>query len=167
MLDLTQRTLWFSALLLAGLIVLMVAVFSGFGGRLPPLRLLPAARDNGGPLLLEQSFQGLFATSSIPSLAVPTNAINPFYTLHFQPPPPPPTKKVQLLYVGCVVSSTGLHQAYVRLGDTLMILTNGAKVVADHTVQAIAVKSVSLTNAAGQTNVLEFNAPKALEVPAS
>lgn len=164
---LMQRTLWFSVLLLAGLLVLLVAVFFGFGGTLPALRPLPLGGETVNAVFPQRSFEGLFATSALPPLTVPSNAINPFYTLYFQPPPPPPTKKVQLVYAGCVVSSTGLHQAYVRLGDTLLILTNGAKVVADHAIQNIAVKSVTLTNAAGQTNVIEFNVPKALEVPAS
>jgi len=49
----------------------------------------------------------------------------------------------------------------------MMILTNGAKVVADHAIKDIAIRTLTLTNAAGQTNLLEFNVKRALDVPAS
>ncbi|HNQ90128.1 MAG TPA: hypothetical protein PKM73_16040 [Verrucomicrobiota bacterium] len=164
---LLERTFWFSLLLAVGLGVLLVALLAGLGGSMPALST-PVVAPN--PLTLPAAtgqVERLFSTSSLPRLVMPTNAVNPFFTLHFQPPPPPPTKKIDLLYIGSFETSRGTRCGYVRLGENLLILTNGAKVVADHCVQAIAVRSLTLTNSAGQTNVLIFNAKKTLEVPAN
>ena len=165
MLGALERTIWFSALLLVGLLVLLLAVVFGFGGRLPGLTPLrrgaPAGLFPNGPL------PELFGTSTVPLLAVSSNVINPFFTLHFQPPAPPPTKKVSLLYLGCVESSTRVRRAYVKVEEKLQILPLGAKVIADHAIQEITLKTLVLTNAAGQTNVFGFNTNKTIEVPAS
>ena len=166
MLSALERTIWFSALLLVGLLVLLVAVGSGFGGRLPELRPLRSGGAAAG-LFPNAALPDLFTTSAVPSLAVSTNVINPFYTLYFQPPAPPPTKKVPMLYLGCVESSTGLLRAYVKVGDKLQILPPGEKVIADHAIKDITLKTLVLTNAAGQTNLFEFNAAKTIEVPAN
>ena len=166
MLNLLERTLLFSALLLTGLIVLLFSVFSGFGGRLPELRPLPRSSTNAS-LFPNRAFHELFATSAVPALAVPTNTINPFFTLYFAPPPPPPTKKVNLLYIGSIESSTRTRLAYLKLDDALLVLPAGAKVVADHAIKDIALGLVTLTNAAGQTNLAWFNTNKVLEVPAN
>lgn len=167
MVSFLERNFWLSVMLLAGLLLLFAAAVAGFGGRLPPLKPLPRAGVPPSELLPPAQVDALFSTNALPSADVPTNAMNPFYTLYFQPPPPPPTKKVALLYQGCFESSRGVRLGYVRLGEALLVLTNGAKVVADHFVQSISVQALSLTNAAGQTNLLKFNTPSTLEVPAS
>jgi hypothetical protein len=166
MLGALERTIWFSALLLLGLVVFLLAVLFGLGGRLPELKPLPRAGASGSPFPAAPLPQS-FASSAVPSLAVPTNVINPFFTLYFQPPPPPPTKKVPLLYLGCVESSAHVVRAYVRVGEALRILPLGEKVIADHAIKDITLKALVLTNAAGQTNVFEFNAAKPIEVPAN
>ena len=53
------------------------------------------------------------------------------------------------------------------LQQCLIGLTNGALVIADHAIREIKVPTLTLTNAAGQTNVLPFNVKAVLEVPAS
>lgn len=160
-----ERVFWFSVLLFCGLALLLSAAALGLRGTTPALKPVAAATDPAAPAL-RVDVQELFATSAVPNPAFPTNVVSPFYTLHFQPPPPPPTRKVQLLYQGSFTTSRGQSRAFVRMGDALMMLTNGARVVADHAVQAIAARALTLTNAA-QTNVLQFNVPKTLEVPAS
>jgi hypothetical protein len=161
-----ERNLWLSLLVLAVLAVTLLAALGRLGGELPALKsyLRP-----GEPLREWPSAErtaGWFTTNSI-LVALPTNAtVNPFFTLHFQPPGPPPTKRVELLYMGSYTSSREVTFAYLQLADKLLVLTNGAVVVADHVIQQIGLKEVILTNAAGATNVLPFNVKKPLEVPA-
>ncbi len=51
------------------------------------------------------------------------------------------------------------------MDDKLVVGPAGSKVVADLVVMNIALRSVTLTNSTAQTNVLEFNARKEVEVP--
>lgn len=164
---LLERTFWFSVLLSVGLVVLLVALLAGLRGKMPALAVPVATPDPLTPPAATGHVERLFSTSSLPRLEMPTNVINPFFTLYFQPPPPPPTKKVDLLYIGSFETSKGVACGYICVGTNLLILTNGAKVVADHSVRDITVRTVTLTNSAGQTNVLDFNVKKTLEVPAS
>jgi len=165
MLGVLEKSLWFSVLLLAGLLLLTFTLAFGFSGRLPELKPV-SGPDDAAAEIPHGPVPDLFATSAVPSVLVASNVINPFFTLHFQPPPPAPTKQVPLHYVGCVESSTGLQRAYVRVGDALAVLPPGEKVIADHAIQQITLKALVLTNAAGQTNVFEFNVTKPIEVPA-
>jgi len=166
MLGALERTIWFSALLLVGLVVLLMLALFGYGGRLPDLESVPGTGAAVNPFP-NAPIPDLFDASAVPPLDAATNVINPFHTLHFQPPPPPPTKKVPLLYLGCVESSARILRAYVKVGDDLRILPLGDKVIADYAVQEISVKALVLTNVAGQTSVFEFTTNKTLEVPAN
>ncbi len=161
-----ERNLWTSLLVLAVLAATLLAVVTRLGGGLPALK--PYLRP-GEPLRDWPSPDRIarwFSTNAVLEV-LPTNSnVNPFFTLHFQPPGPPPTKRVELLYMGSYTSSRSNVFAYLQLADKLLVLTNGAVVVADHAIQQITLKEVILTNAAGATNVLPFNVKKPLEVPA-
>ena len=167
MLGALERTIWFSALLLAGLIILLALVLFGFGGGLPDITLPPGPRAASSSPPPDAPIPDLFTTSGVPALEVSTNVVNPFFTLHFQPPAPPPTKKVPLLYLGCVESSTGVLRAYVSVADKLQVLPLGEKVIADYAIQEISLKMLVLTNTAGQTGIFGFNTNSTIEVPAN
>jgi hypothetical protein len=162
-----EKRLWLSVLLLAALVYVLVATLLHLGSEMPSLAPL---RERPHParwsLAGDQAAQW-FSVPALAAVTTGTNIVNPFYTLHFQPPPPPPTKRIELVYQGCVEASSGLKLGYVQVEGGLLILTNGAKVVADHLVKDIQRRRLTLTNAAGQTNVLEFNVKKGLDVPAS
>ena len=162
-----ERNLWISLVLLGGLVVIVLAVPSWFGGRLPELRPLSHTNEPPHEWFAEIHAADWFSTNSLRRFATATNAINPFFTRFFLPPPPPPTKRVDLLDQGCFESSEGIRKAYVRLGDQLLVLTNGAKLVADHAVKEIRLGELILTNAAGATNLALFNVKTNLEVPAN
>lgn len=166
MLGALQRTIWFSALLLAGLVILLALVLFGFGGGLPDLTAPAGPRALANPPLGEP-IPDMFTTSAVPAIEVSSNVVNPFFTLHFQPPAPPPTKKVPLLYLGCVESSTRVLRAYVRVSDKLQILPLGEKVIADYAIQDISITALVLTNTAGQTSVFGFKTNATIEVPAN
>ena len=167
MLSLFERNLWLSGAIAAGLAVLGIAALVHVGGDLPELKPLPANPPAPVHLFQQGDEQGWLALAAAARTDLPTNAINPFYTLHFQPPPPPPTKKVTLQYQGCFISSKGVARAYVMLEKSLLILTNGARVVADHAISEIGVTNLTLTNTTGKTNVLKFRQKAVLEVPVS
>ena len=167
MIRLLERHLLVSVLLLAGLALLLLASWSELGDELPALRPLPASVPAAYETLFRGDVGHWFNVEAAARREPPTNSINPFFTLYFQPPPPPPTKKVELLYQGSFTSSKGVAYAYVLLADKQLILTNGARVIADHGIREIKVPTLTLTNAAGQTNVLQFNVKTVLEIPAS
>jgi hypothetical protein len=160
-----QRNFWIAAAVLIGSIVLLALTISHLGGRVPALKPFgrPAGGTNERPTL--KQVEGWFQAASLTRLIAQTGSPNPFFTLHFQPPPPPTTRKVELTYHGNITPSTGSRRAFVRVDTNSMVFTNGARVVADHAIQEIALRTLILTNAAGQTNVLEFNIKRVLEVP--
>lgn len=149
------------------LMVLAIAGALNLRGRLPNLKQLGSTNPPVSSITVEQELEKWQQLDSIVGTTLPTNVINPFYTLYFQPPPPPPTKKVTLQYQGCLISSKGVGRAYVRVDNSLLILTNGARVVGDHAISEIGVTTLTLTNSAGVTNVLKFRTKTVLEVPAS
>jgi len=161
-----ERNLWVSLALLVGAAIVLLAAAGQLGGTLPSLRPIARAGESARPWIAPNRATAWFATNAAAGLLPASNRINPFFTLQFQPAPPPPTKRVELLYQGRITSSAGESRAYVRLGDTLLILTNGAKVVADHVIVEIGLRRLVITNAVG-TNILEFNVRKPLEVPAN
>lgn len=167
MLRLFERKTWLSVAIAFALLVLAVAVVLNMRGTMPDLKPLPARNPPSVHFSNATEEQGWQALEASIQVQLPTNVINPFFTLHFQPPPPPPTKKVTLQYQGCLVSSKGIGLAYVLVDKSLMILTNGARVVADHVISEIGMTNLTLTNSAGVTNVLNFRTTTVLEVPAS
>jgi hypothetical protein len=162
-----ERNLWISLVLLGGLAVIVLAVPFWLGGRLPELRPLSPTDEPPHEWFAELHAADWFATNSLRRLATTTNVGDPFFTRFFLPLPPPPTKRVDLLYQGCFESSEGIRKAYIRLGDQLFVLTNGAKLVADRVVKDIGMGELILTNAAGATNLALFNVKTNLEVPAN
>lgn len=167
MIRLLERHLLVSVLLLAGLVALCLAAWFDLGNDFSELRTLPASRPAAYEALFRGEVRPWFDVESAARRDPPTDSINPFFTLYFQPPPPPPTKKVELLYQGSFTSSKGVPYAYVLLGDKQLVLTNGARVIADHGIRDIKVPTLTLTNTAVQTNVLQFNVKAVLEIPAS
>jgi len=170
MLDFLERRLWLSLLAVAGLAGLLLAAATRLGGEAPRLTPLPERPGALPRVLPDAGVAQWFSAPLVARLTPGSNSVDIVYTLHFQPPPPPPpppTKKVELLFQGWYLGSSGEQRAFVKLGDALLILTNGAKVVADHTIKEIGLRTLTLTNAAGQTNVLPFNVKKAVDVPAS
>ena len=168
MLNGLKRDRWTAALLLAGLLVLLTLVLRDYGVGLPQF---PTSGHRSETTLIpvsENQFDGLIASSSVPTLHR-TNLSNPFFTAHFQPPKPPAptTRKVNMIYQGFVQSTDGDKQAFVRVDDTNLTAALGRPIVADLAVSDINVQSLTLTNSASRTNVLEFNKSTSVEVPST
>jgi hypothetical protein len=150
------------------LLVLLTLVFRDYGVGLPQF---PTPGRRSEPVLIpisENQLEGLLTPSAVPTLD-PTNLSNPFFTTHFQPPKPsaPATRKVNMTYQGFFQTTDGDKQAFVRVDDANLTATLGRPIVADLAVSEINVHSLTLTNSASQTNVLEFNKSTSVEVPSS
>src|SRR5688572_29247776 len=156
-----------AVLLLSGLTALLVFAALSLGGSMPELP--PPKRGAGAAqrLVPVGGVDALFAASTIAQLAPPAKMLSPFYTTYYQPPRPqaPTTRKVELTYQGFVETAAGERRAFIRTGDTLFVGPVGSKVLADLVVAEITTRTLTLTNSAATTNVLEFNARKELEVP--
>ncbi|MEW6161455.1 MAG: hypothetical protein AB1813_28835 [Verrucomicrobiota bacterium] len=96
-----------------------------------------------------------------------TNALHPFFTTFYQPAPAPKptTRTIELVYSGYTQVADGARQAFVKVGPALKVAAPGAKLVSDLAIAEVSLKALILTNAAGQTNRLEFNVKKQIEIP--
>lgn len=163
-----EKRLAVAGAILAGLVVLLGLTLADWGGSLPTLKPLGngAARSEP-PWPTPAQVADWFSVPALARLVTVSNAPNPFFTRYFQPPPPPSTRPAELTYLGYLESSGGERRAFLQVDAAVRSFTVGAAVVADHRVHRIERRSVILTNAAGATNVLEFNVKKVLHVPAS
>lgn len=175
-LRLLENSRVFLVALLIGALVLLVMTASELGGELPNRAELKSRPNPMDVTVMVRKIETLFAPATLTSLRPVTNGVSPFYTTHFQPPGPPPkapdsastnsaTKKIQLTYQGVYQTAAGEKKAFVKVGDKTVVGSVGAKIVSDWTVAEIALRTLILKNAAAQTNLLEFNMPKEIEVP--
>lgn len=169
MLKETLRSRGFSAGLHAGSWLLLVLLVAGLGGRRPQF-----SETDADPLTVQKpvpvaKMAGLFAPDNWPNHMVDPASQNAFATLHFKPPvvppPPPTTRRVELTYQGYYQSGDGPQRTLMRLGNELLSVPVGGMVVSNLWVASAEFKTLSLTNSAGQTNVLAVNVKKEVEVP--
>lgn len=171
-----ENSKWFSIVLLLGTLVLFALTVFELGGQMPNRVALQQRHSPPDATILVGKIEALFSPATVAAMRPPTNGVNPFYTTYFQPPPQPPkpvppivppptTKKVQLIYQGVYQSAAGEKKAFIKVGDELFVGPVGSNVVADLVVADIALRTLILKNAASQTNLLQFNVPKEIEVP--
>jgi hypothetical protein len=166
MLNSVERDRWIAALLLVGLVVLLGFVVRQFGVDIPDFPVSSRHPPPSMPAVTLGRLDSLDTLFKVPQLGAVTNPVTPFYTTHFQPSPPKPptTRRVDVTYLGHFQTAAGQRRAYVRAGETLFVGPVGSNVVADLTVTDIALRTLTLKSAT-QTNVLEFQVLKQLEVP--
>jgi hypothetical protein len=158
--------------LLAGLLVLLVLFLAGLGGDMPELPSLSGKRTNRLSQVDSAMMKEIFTADRVTRFSGMTAGANPFYTAYFDPPKPAPpsqapsTRKVRALYQGFFESADGEKQAYVRIDDELKIGGPGTVLVADLAIAEVGLRSLVLTNARAETNVLSFSREQELEVPA-
>jgi hypothetical protein len=123
-----------------------------------PRSLLPAAR-----------LKRLFVGNPWPIISTNTNSLNLFFTWHFNPsqPPssPPTTRDIQLTYLGFYQTADGPKRAMVKLGDAILASQVGSNLTANLFAADASILSLTLTNPAGQTNLLPLNAKTQMKVP--
>ena len=169
MFDSLPRSLSLAALLTLVVIALIGLTLGGLGWHEPELRPLKVSARPPRELVPVSRAAPLLSLKSFPAMMPSTNTSNPFYTAYFQPPPPakpPATRKVDLIYEGFYETAAGLRKAFVKVGDGQFVGSLSNQVIGDLVVLEITHRSLSLKNAAGQTNVLPFNARTTVEIPA-
>jgi hypothetical protein len=153
--------------LLAGLLALLALALRDYGVGLPEF---PSPTARTGPALPPPSagqFERLLPSKLGAALRQDPEFVGPFYTVHFQPPTPKPptTRKVNMTYLGLLESAEGLRSAFLHVDKATQIVQLGDLVVADLAVAAMDLRSLTLTNSASETNLLQFKVSKAVEVP--
>jgi hypothetical protein len=161
-----KRDRWIASLLLVGLFTLLLLVLRDYGVGLPRFPQPNRHPDTALFPVSNEQLEQLLANTAVPSLHS-TNASSPFYTTHFQPPSPPAptTRQVNMIYQGHFQSTDGDKQAFVRVDDADRTIALGQSIIADLAVSAIQSRTLTLTNSASRTNVLEFNQSVSVEVP--
>lgn len=161
---------WFAASLHVGLWVLLLLIVGDLGGSSLKYAASRSPEGSSTAPVPVSKLLSLFFLRDWPKLLSYSNSATPFFTRHFippavSPPPPPTTRKVELTYQGFFQAGDGPRQVFLKVGDSLLVGPVGVKAAGNFFVTEVSLQSLVLTNAAGQTNVLPFNAKKELEVP--
>jgi hypothetical protein len=161
-----KRDRWIAGLLLIGLLALLVLVLRDYGVGLPRFPQSARHTETAFTPVSENQLQELLAPDNVPNLGS-TNLDSPFFTTHFQPPKPPAptTRKVDMIYKGFFQTTDGDRQAFVQVDNANRTAALGRPLIADLAVSEILPQTLTLTNSASRTNVLEFNKSTSVEVP--
>jgi hypothetical protein len=166
----TLRSRWLATVVHVSLWILLYAAFSGLQGRAPVIGDRPARSTSPQSLLPGKSLDRLFSLADIQPRPPDTNALSPFFTRHFikeaaPAPPPPTTRKIELTYHGYWQSAENPIQTIVRLGDSFLITPLGGKITANLFAAGATMQVLTVTNPAGQTNLMPLDVKKEIEVP--
>jgi len=174
----TLRSRWFSICLHVCLWLLVVLVVNDSrprGSKVPFTR----ASVTSPPIVPVpvEKLPGLFVPRNPKTLAATPANPGFFSTTHFvpstpppptpppPPPPPPTTWKLELTYQGFYRTGDGPKYAVVRMHEKLVSIPVGSMLVTNLYVVDAAVRSLTLTNTAVQTNELALNTKQVIEVP--
>lgn len=167
----TLRHRWFAALVQGALwLLLILTLASLLGQRRPRFGELFAVEPAPAEAVPVQSVTRAFLGGPVTGVFA-TNLTSPFFTKHFfptappPPPPPPTTKKVEVTYHGFIEAPSGERRVYFSLGNVPVFAGVGTQAVANLFIADAALRTLTLTNPAGQTNVLPLNVKQVLEVP--
>jgi hypothetical protein len=152
----------------AWLCLVTFLVVKEFGGHLPAAPVLPAMSSQAAKIRRTRQIDDLFSLSFLAQRKVATNLNNPFFAGQFQTPPVPPaptTRKITVVYQGYFATTHGEKQAFVKVGDQLIVGPVGTKIAADLTINLIDLGTLTLKDGAGKPTPLPFNAPQTLEIP--
>ena len=161
------RSRWFSVCAHVSLWLLLYLAVTKLGGKVPEVRDLSAGTPALQPLAPIAGLERLFAESGWPKL-VSTNSSDPFFTRYFvppAPPPPPTTRKVLITYQGYYQTSGGAVTTIFKLGEAFQVAPIGTRIETNLYLASATMQALTLTNLAGQTNILPLNAKTELTVP--
>jgi hypothetical protein len=147
--------------------LLLYLALTKLGGKVPEVRDLTAGTPALQPLAPIAGLERLFAESGWPKL-VSTNASDPFFTRYFvppAPPPPPTTRKIQVTYQGFYQTSDGPVTTIFKLGEAYQVAPLGTRIETNLFLARATMQALTLTNLAGQTNILPLNIKSELIVP--
>jgi hypothetical protein len=170
MLSETLRSRWFSGCVHAALWVLLALIITGVGGKRPPYQ---AARPDPDAVIAPvpvAKLEGVFPSGIRTNWPTDAASLNPFFTAYFipktpPPPPPPTTRKIELTYRGFYQTADSPKHALILFDGALVGIPVGSRVATNLFVANVTMTTLTLTNLVPQTNVLELNTKKQLEIP--
>lgn len=169
MLNETLRSRWFSAALHGGLWLLLLLAVMGIGGRRPQFSETEADTAALHTPVPVAKMEKLFALDNLPKQVVSADSQNAFATSYFLPPSIPVVpltmRRVELTYQGYFETIGTPRRALMRFGDQLVSIPVGQLIVSNLGVSEAAFQTLTLTNIAGQTNLLKVNTKQEVEVP--
>lgn len=145
----------------AGVSILVVVVAIGLRDPLPQRPDFMRHATRMSEVVPMETVEYLFSGENLSEMVIPTNSLSPFYTTFYQPPPvpePPKAKRVVVVYQGFYESTDGRKLAFANVAGQPMTLPAGSRVVAGWFVNEIGLRTLTLTNAAGLSTVLQFRA---------
>jgi hypothetical protein len=166
----TLRNPWLVGFVHAGLWILLALAVTSFGGKSPVFQESTAVSIPLQTAIPVTKLPNLFSPNVWPPSLDATNALNPFFTRHFFPPvtppaPTPTTRKIELTYQGFYQPVNGIKHVIVKLADAFLDKTIGANLTANLYAADATTQGLTLTNSTAQTNLLQLNTKKELEVP--
>jgi hypothetical protein len=170
MLSQTFQSRWFALTLHAGLWLLLVLLVFRLRGPAAPFAETATATTAVQTNLPVAKLAQLFAPAPSRLAAGATNRLSPFATRYFVPaaPPvvaPPTTRKVELTYQGFYQVTESVRRIFLQVDKKMVICPVGDQFVTSLFIATADLQTLTLTNAAGQTNVLKLNTKTTLEVP--
>lgn len=167
MLQQTLKSRWLTTLVHVGLWTLLVLALVKLGGRsLPYLETVSHTSPPQNPVPVARLERVFDTLPDAKPLNAP-DASSAFATTYFVPPPPPPptTRKVEITYLGYYQTGNDGRRAFLKMDEALLVSSIGDQIATNLFVSEAALQRLTLTNSAGQTNVLTLNAKKVVEVP--
>lgn len=167
MLNQTLKSRWFATLVHVGLWTLFAAALIKLGGAsLPYLETSSHTSPAQSPVpvaRLDQLFEALPTAKPATTPGAPSS----FATTYFVPPPPPPptTRKVAITYLGFYQTGNDPRRVFLKMDEALLVSSIGGQIATNLFVAEAAMQTLTLTNAAAQTNVIKLNEKRVLEVP--
>jgi hypothetical protein len=167
----TLRSRWLAFLVHASLWVVLYLTIRNMGGRAPEYRESNSFSVPAQSLAPVAKLGSLFATNIVLGFSTDANLQNPFYTTHFvppptpAPPPPPTTRKIPATYLGFYISADGPKHAILKLPEGFFVARLGTPVATNTFVADATMQTLTLTNLAAQTNLLQLNTQTDIEVP--
>jgi hypothetical protein len=162
------RNRWFAAGVHAALWLLLYLAVLHLGGRVPEVREVAAGAAASQALAPVAALERLYSEGGWPKSLLGTNITDPFFTHYFvppAPPPPPTTRKLLLTYHGYYQAGDGPKTTMLELDGAFHHAPLGTRIATNLFLAEATMQALTLTNSAGQTNIVPLNAKSELVVP--
>jgi len=165
------RSRWFAWSLHAALWLLLYFALMGLGGEAPDYQESASFSAPPQSWVPVANVTTLFSPSPWPKPLALTNTFNLFFTTNFvkpQPPPPPPpptTRKIPVTYHGFYETPDSPKMVMLMVESNNVTDHVGAQIVTNHFISEASIRTLTLTNTAGQTNLIPLNTKQEIEVP--
>jgi len=167
MLQLPLRSRWFATAVHLGLWLLLALTLARLGGTSLPYTETAAFTAPAQSIVPVGRITGLFDSASHARRSAPAGEASAFATAYFVPPAPPAptTRKLEITYLGFYQTGDDPRRVFIKADNALRVSGMGDQIAPNLYVAAAAMQTLTMTNAAAETNVFGLNVKKAVEVP--